>query len=127
MLLFGKIYVHRVTLALIAIIHVKGDAAWQGEGIVEVAHEDRTIQAIRCHISMEGEPGFLHAQVDLWRPNAYLWSGTDVGGHALETLHVLTTYHGNSFVLRNLLCPIDDGIARVLVVDHKLDELPYTR
>ena len=37
---------------------------------------------------MEGEPGFLHAQVDLWRPNAYLWSGTDVGSHALETLHV---------------------------------------
>ena len=33
MLLFGKIYIHRVTLALIAIIHVKGDAAWQGEGI----------------------------------------------------------------------------------------------
>ena len=25
--LFGKIYIHRVTLALIAIIHVKGDAA----------------------------------------------------------------------------------------------------
>ena len=76
---------------------------------------------------MEGEPGFLHAQVDLRRPNAYLWSGTDVGSHALEALHVLTTYHGNSFVPRNLLRPIDDGIARVLVVDHKLDELPYTR
>ena len=45
MLLFGKIYIHRITLALIAIIHVKSDAAWQGEGIVEVAHEDRTIQA----------------------------------------------------------------------------------
>ena len=52
MLLFGKIYIHRVTLALIAIIHVKDDAAWQGEGIIEVAHEDRTIQAIRCHISI---------------------------------------------------------------------------
>ena len=76
---------------------------------------------------MEGEPGFLHAQVDLRRPNAYLWSGTNEGSHALETLHVLTTYHGNCFVLRNLLRPIDDGIARVLVVDHKLDELPYTR
>ena len=76
---------------------------------------------------MEGEPGLLQAQVDLRRPNTYLWSGTDVGSHALETLHVLTTYHGNSFVPRNLLRPIDDGIARVLVVDHKLDELPYTR
>ena len=127
MLLFGKIYIHRVTLALIAIIYVKGYAVWQGEGIVEVAHKDRTVQAIRCHISMEGEPGFLHAQVDLWRPNAYLWSGTDVGGHALESLHVLTTYHGNSFVPRHLLRPIDNGIARVFVVDHKLEELPYTR
>ena len=83
---FGKIYIHRVTLALIAIIHVKSDTAWQGEGIVEVAHEDGTIQAIRCHISMKGEPGLLHAQVDLWCPNTYLWSGTDVGGHALEAL-----------------------------------------
>ena len=76
---------------------------------------------------MEGELGLLHAQVDLLGPNAYLWSGTNEGSHALETHHVLTTYHGNGFVPSYLLRSIDDGIARVLVVDHKLDELPYTR
>lgn len=125
-LLLGEIHIHRIALALIAIVHAKHDAAWQGEGVVEIAHEDRTVQAIRRHVGVEGEPWFHHTKIDLWRPNAYLGSGTDVGGHALEALHILMTNQCNRLVLCYLLRPVDNRVTRILVVDHKLDKFPYT-
>ena len=94
------------------------------ESIIKAELEDRGVHPIGSNICVERQPLLMHKYGKLWRPDTELGSNRQVDNKALQGGNVRIGDTRNRRILLLLFCPIDDGIAAVVVADGELEKFP---